>query len=161
MEGFTKLEDIATGLTLDLHKKGFNKIDPQKKEILRYKKRGCPNDFQAGIEQAEEEEGFNSIYLKIGYNLPKDESEDIGKTTFPNHNLLEVFFRNTGVYNHSLCGNTDRFNKGRMNMIYHIEFEKDKTTTKQMNDVLRNIIDYICDYATTNIRMIVLTGLAD
>ena len=64
------------------------------------------------------------------------------------------FFRASPIYHHSQCFNEDRFENGRMKVIYPIGFEKDKTTPQEMRNVLREAVDYFCNHITVNVQML-------
>jgi len=158
MGNFAKIEDIMKDLNLDLLRRGdFYLIDAVDDERVRYAKSHSPIDFQVGIEENlddEEEPEFNHIYLAVGYNLPEDVNQHVGERTFPNPELMHQFFRDSPIYHQSLTFNEDRFKNGRMNLVYHIGFEKSKTSVEEMNRVLTEVIDYFCNYTTTNIEML-------
>lgn len=163
-QDFPKIEDIVYQLTADLTNLGFLKIDPKENEVVRYQRRNSHLNFQVGIEQEyndPEEPQFNHIHLVVGYDLPAGTSQRTGENVFPRPELMYDFFRNTSIYHHSLTFNEDRFKDGRMNLVYHIGFEKDKTTALKMRTILREIGYYFCNSVTTNVQMLTSTQSFD
>ena len=156
VDAYLKIEDIVEGLSADLDQRGFSRVDLRENEVVRYAKRDSPITFQVGMDQddnPEEEPEFNHIYLALGYDLPAGATEHDGERMIPGSDIMHTFFRNSRIYHQSLCLNEDRFQDGRMNMVYHIGFEKDKTTAVEMRAVLREVVDYISNYVTANAQM--------
>lgn len=154
---FPKIEDIIDGLSTDLVQRRFSRVDPKENEVVRYVKQDSPIGFQVGLEQddnPDEEPEFNHLYLALSYDLPNGIQQHIGEKLIPGGDLMHTFFRNSPIFHQSLCFNKDRFQDGRINLVYHIGFEKDKTTENGMRTVLREAIDYFCNYVTANTQML-------
>ena len=110
-----------------------------------------------GIEEESydlEEPKFNHLYLRINCNLPQENPfGDAVFKLFPT-DFMHYFYRSTGIYVHGLCINDDQVKEGRIDLIYHIGFEKRKPNPGKMRAVLREAIAYIATYMTTNIEML-------
>ena len=117
---YTRIEDIADELTVDLDTLGFQSLSPKKDEVLRYRKKGNNFSIQIGLEMSQ-------------------------------------FFRNSPISNHQRVLNTDKSKEGQRDLLYQIGFKKDRTTPDEMRVVLREAIDYFCNYATANLQMLVMT----
>lgn len=151
----TKTEDFVDELSVTLQEKGFNRVGPQGIEVARYERSGSSIGFQVGIEReddSEEEPEFNHIFLVTGYNLPERIFGPQGERIFPNA-LMSDFFRDTSIFHQSLTVGENEYRDGRMNLVYHIGFEKDKTNREEMTAVLVEVVDYFCDYITRNVEM--------
>lgn len=154
---FPRIEDIVDILTADLDTRGFSRIAPKINEVLRYEKRDSSIQFQVGIDNYandQEEPEFNHFYLSLGYAIPPYMTEIEGERLFPNSELLYIFFQNSVIYHQGFCGTKDHLQDGRMKLIYHIGFEKNKATAPEMRAVLREFIDYTCNYVSLNTEMV-------
>jgi len=164
--GFPVIEDIVEELSTDLEQRGFSRIQPKEEEVARYEKRDSPIGFQAGLEQNlvydPAEAGrpqFNHVYVRLEYVLPEGSSQPISeRVLFPGAEIIREFFRNSQAYqtgHFCLLENVARDRKVRL--VYSIGFKKDKTDPGEMKVVLREFIDYCCNYAAINTDMIAKT----
>ncbi|MAG47244.1 hypothetical protein CL617_01445 [archaeon] len=167
MTDHSKIEDILEDLTTDLDQRGFSKIEPKEDEVVRYKKLDNLVGFQIGIEQDDispEEPEYNSIYLLLNYSLPEGFSEHTGEKVIPPRTELIGSLFNEDYTKQpiiGLCANRDTFKDGEMNLIYFIAFKKYKTTATKMRNILRETVDYICNYVTMNSEVLTRTQSFD
>jgi hypothetical protein len=156
---YTRIEDIADELTVDLDTLGFQSLSPKKDEVLRYRKKGNNFSIQIGLEQSDNDSDqpeYNNIYLTLNYGLPSW-IQDPKMNVLPDAEQMSQFFRNSPISNHQRVLNTDKSKEGQRDLLYQIGFKKDRTTPDEMRVVLREAIDYFCNYATANLQMLVMT----
>ena len=166
-KSFPKIEDIVEGLSIDLDQRGFSRVNPEENkvlsEVVRYKKEDSPIGFKVGMAQDYQNPqvlDINTIFLVLNYNLSEDISQS-AEHMIPNPELMRLFFRNSPIYNIGLANDKDSLQKEKIKLYFYIEFEKDKTTAIKMRTVIRETVDYICNYVTTNANMLTRTQSFD
>ena len=164
MVSFAKIENIVNELSADLSRRGFSKVEARENEVVRYAKQGGPICFQVGLTQEHSDSNspeWNTISLALSYDYPKGFSEMDYERINPNSDLMESFYTNSPICHSGLYLTKDIFQDGRMNLIYSIDFKKDKNTAVEMRAVLREFIDYVANYITVNVQMLVRTESFD
>lgn len=154
---YPRIEDILEELTEELNQRGFSRIASEKEEIVRYARRESSIEFQVGIEEDdsnEEEPEDNHVYLKIGCKVPPENCFGDGVSKLFPVQFMYYFFRNTSQVDGGLCGNEDVIKEGKVNLIYHVAFEKEKAKRGEMKAVLREAITYVAEYMTVNMEML-------
>jgi hypothetical protein len=144
------LEKVVKRLSLE--ERGFTPVEPDSDEIVRYQRDGHPAGIQVGIdrqlEDAEEPDPCQ-FYLNFDALLPEGTSPAEAEKMFPIYEQMEIFFRNAGIPYHDRVADKE----DPMKLHYHIGFEKNSRSVKQMGAVLREFIEYTCHYLAVNIEM--------
>jgi hypothetical protein len=158
-----RIEDIADELTSDLMQKGFLKIRSEKNEILRYEKQNSAVRFQAGIKQKytdEENVKLNDIYIVLDFDKQREISSAYEELAFPDYKRMRAFFRNTTIQLYGLSNVSEKYEEdARMQFCYHVGFEK--ISPENFKGVLREMIDYFCNYISANAQMFAKTEKMD
>ena len=154
---YTTLADVSDYLDASLHQRMFEKTTPIGKEVLRYFSEGTDYGFEVGIEEVSndrEEPKFNHVYLCMDYDAPEGVGTHRSEDAFPNGDLMHDLMVRTGIYHHSRCFSHSQPHEGNVEIIYHIGFEKGKTSAKQMTSVLSHVIKYFAEYVELNLDML-------
>jgi len=146
-EPIPQIEDIIGELSSDLENEDFYIVKEKEKEIVRYQKTDGPINFQVGLRQFVNHEGYETMAININfaYDIPDYMDQNQAEELVPDGTLMSVLLHD------SICqlltkGKSHKLREeGKHNFEIAAICNKKELNPENIRPFMKNIIMFYCD----------------